>query len=947
MNSLALRTSLESILPASHILTKDIERLAYANDASCYYLVPQAIVQPQTIRQIQDLFAWSRLHGIPLTFRAAGTSLSGQAITDGVLVDISKHWHSINIEHDAHRVRLQPGIVGGKVNEYLKKYKRKIGPDPASLYAAMIGGIIANNASGMCCGTKHNSYHTLRAMIYILPNGVIVNTEIPHYDDTLRVQAPKIYIEIEALRDEIRNDSDLVKLIRKKYSIKNTIGYSLNAFLDYDLPADILRHIMVGSEGTLGFIAEAVLDTVPDKQFKYTGIAYFTDIHSAAQAVPILRDYHAEAVELMDYSCLDAMRHEKGAPEAIQFLPDTACALLIEFQEESKDALIKTKERVDQLIDTLPTIQITPFTTDAKQQAYMWKLRKGTLPIVSAFRPSGTTVITEDIAVPPERLADAVLGLQALMRKHGYEKSYLFGHAKDGNLHFLFAQSFEDTADIERYDGFMRDIAQLIGIDFGGSLKAEHGTGRNMAPFVEMEWGEKAYSLMMRLKQLLDPDNLVNPGVILNTDTMIHTKNLKHIPDVEEVINRCIECGFCEHRCPSKDITLTPRQRIVVRRSMERIKQTDTHRYNALHKEYEYYGLDTCATDGLCEMVCPVNINTGDLVKELRTTALSTTAQSLAHHVSTHFQTAQTLAAFGNTVAQTVESIGIFSLLNPVIRAVKNATGLALPEWNKHITKPADTPPSPATFAHADIVYFPTCIARMMGTPHSGQNKGIPETFCTIAQRAGFAVHIPDAIQSLCCSMPFSSKGYTIAAEDSANATINALWTATRHGVLPVVIDVSSCSYTLSHLEQYLADKELDMYKQLTIMDAVEFIEHHAVPRLHFTKVKEHIALHPVCSIVKMGLSDQFTTLAERCAEHATTPVNAGCCGFAGDRGLLVPELTASATEREAQELYGDSYDGYYASNPACETGMSTATGKEYMSYLFLVEEATRSLHRS
>jgi D-lactate dehydrogenase len=330
-----LRSSLESILPSHSVLTKDIETLAYANDASCYYLVPQAIVQPSTIAEIQSLFAWSKKNRIPLTFRAGGTSLSGQAVTDGVLVDISKHWHAISIEENAHRVRLQPGIVGGKANEYLKKYKRKIGPDPASLYAAMVGGIIANNASGMCCGTHHNSYHTLHSMTYILPNGTVIDTGKPNYHDHLRQSAPSVDSGIQEIRREILADAELVALIRRKYSIKNTIGYSLNAFLDYEYSADILRHLMIGSEGTLGFIAEAVLHTVPDKQFKYTGIAYFPSVQSAASIVPILRNEGAEAVELMDYSCLDAMRNEKVAPAEIKNLPDTACALLIEFQEES------------------------------------------------------------------------------------------------------------------------------------------------------------------------------------------------------------------------------------------------------------------------------------------------------------------------------------------------------------------------------------------------------------------------------------------------------------------------------------------------------------------------------------------------------------------------------------------------------------------------------------
>ncbi len=966
MNASALRSSLESILPSSSILTKDIEVLAYANDASCYYLVPQAVVQPSTHEQIQKLFAWSKQYHIPLTFRAGGTSLSGQAITDGVLVDISKHWRTIEVAQDATLVRLQPGIVGGKVNEYLKKYNRRIGPDPASLYAAMVGGIIANNASGMCCGTHHNSYHTLKSMIYILPNGCIVDTSIQDYQAYFERTLPDIYAGILQIRNDILSDANLVQLIRRKYSIKNTIGYSLNAFLDFEHPADILRHLMIGSEGTLGFIAEAVLQTVPDKQFKYTGIAYFPDVQSAARVVPKLREAGAEAVELMDFSCLDAMRNEKVAPKEIHGLPHTACALLIEFQEESLPAIEATQARVDELVNTFNTVAQTPFTRDAKQQAMMWKLRKGTLPIVSAFRPSGTTVITEDIAVHPDHLASAVLRLQEIMRIHGYEKSYIFGHAKDGNLHFLFAQSFNSAEDIRRYDSFMQDIAHVIAVEFGGSLKAEHGTGRNMAPFVELEWGHKAYQIMIRLKQLIDPDNLLNPGVILNKDAMAHTKNLKTIPDVEDVINRCIECGFCEHRCPSKDITLTPRQRIVVRRSMERIKKDNYEQYSILKKEYEYYGLETCATDGLCATVCPVNINTGDLVKDLRSLQHNGLSESIATGLADNFAVTQTLAKTGTAIMHALEKTGI---LNPILSTTRfafqrkqeilsdfNATdilqkitqtlfGSSLPAWNSYIGKSAPIQKSPSQVSSADIVYFPSCIARMMGRPNHLSDEipnSIPDVFLRIAERAGIRVHIPDNIEQLCCSMPFSSKGYRIAAQSSANTTIEALWYATEHGAKPIVIDVSSCSYTFQHLKEHLTTDNQQRYASMKFVDAISYIETHLADRLKFSQKRHSVALHPVCSVVKMGLSEQFTALAQRCADDVFIPVNTGCCGFAGDRGLLVPELTASATKEQAEEIRLHSCDGYYSSNPACEAGMSSATEKSYLSYLFLVEEVTR-----
>ena len=182
----------------------------------------------------------------------------------------------------------------------------------------------------------------------------------------------------------------------------------------------------------------------------------------------------------------------------------------------------------------------------------------------------GTSVIFEDIAVPTDVLAPAALDLQALFRKHRYEDGIIFGHAKDGNLHFVISQSFNDAAAIRQYEAFNLDLVEMVVGKYDGSLKAEHGTGRNMAPFVEAEWGGAAFEIMVRVKSLVDPGGLLNPGVLVNHDPDAHIKDLKSLPEVEEEVDKCIECGFCESLCPSRDLTLTPRQRIVVRRAMER-----------------------------------------------------------------------------------------------------------------------------------------------------------------------------------------------------------------------------------------------------------------------------------------------------------------------------------------------------------------------------------------
>lgn len=960
-----VRQTLETFLRKDQILTQPIERIAYAHDASCYRLVPEAIVRPETLDDVRRLFLWAQHHRIPLCFRAAGTSLSGQSITDGVIVDMTRGaWDSLNILENGAVVRVGPGMIGERVNQHLKKYGRKIGPDPASMSAAMIGGIVANNASGMCCGVVQNSYHTLESLTFMLPNGVLIDSNDTDANAVLERTSPEIAQGLMELKREIEANTPLVEKIRRKYRIKNTIGYGINAFLDYHTPVEILRHLMVGSEGTLGFIAEAGFNTVPDLPMKSTALLFFPTVASACASIVALRDSGAAALELMDYASLSAMRDQYGAPrEIIEKLPTTGATLLVEYQAKTKEELAELRTAGEPVIAGLQLEAMLDFTEDAKQQAILWKLRKGVIPVVAAKRRPGTTVINEDIAFPIEHLADGVIALQELFIKHNYPEGVVFGHAKDGNLHFTLAQSFDTEADVQQFEGLLDDIATLVVERFDGSLKAEHGTGRNMAPYVEMEWGAEAYSIMQRLKKLLDPHNIVNPGVILNDNPKIHVQNLKPIPQVEKEVDNCIECGWCESKCPSQGLTLTPRQRIVVRREITRLREasrTGVHLANApftaweLERDYDYYGLETCATDGMCATNCPVYINTGDLVKVLRGKQHSDFAQDNARTIARNFGFAETVAKFGVRAGRTIADFGGGNALNKIGDFVGDLLGARLPSWNKNIAAPIKLPATNRVNADgksADAVYFPACVTRMMGGEREyGRETGVNqvEMLVRIAERAGVRLWIPPTSTKFCCGTPFSSKGFKPAYLDMIGATIEEMWDWSDGGRLPILTDASSCTYTFRNAGKDLADspKLLEKFQQLRILDAIEFAHDELLPKLvergAITPLKESAMLHPVCSVMKMGLTEKFHNVANACSENATMPINAGCCAFAGDRGLIAPELTANATMLEAREAREHSFDGYYSSNPTCELGMTTAVGKEYRSFVYLLEKATR-----
>jgi D-lactate dehydrogenase len=927
---------LEQILPASKIKAKLIDRHAFAADAGFYYLLPQAVVQPDSIEEIKQLFSFAQQHNIPLTFRAAGTSLSGQSITDGILVDLSRNWKKIEPLNNGAFVKAQPAAIGAHVNHSLKKFQKKIGPDPASITAAMMGGIISNNSSGMCCGVQFNSYHTLESIRFVLPNGNEYNTAAK--EDHLRFETEDKLIAdgITTLKKQTVSNEPLVQKIRSKYKIKNTVGYSINAFLDYDHPLDILAHLLIGGEGTLAFIAEAVLNTIPDKRYKTTGLLFFESPSVAAENIPLLKSTNAEALELMDRPALRSIEHLDYCPEVIKSLPEGATAILCEFQSTTEEELNSLFTSAQTIINQLPLLAKVDFTREEYVQQKFWKLRKGMYPSVAAVRAKGTTAMLEDVAVPLENLGKAVIDLQSLFKKYNYHNAIIFGHAKEGNLHFLITQPVNTAEETKVFEQFNDELAELIIKKYNGSLKAEHGTGRQIAPYVKDEWGDDAYHIMQSLKQLIDPKNILNPGVIINADIKCHLKNLKTMPVVEEEVDKCVECGYCENRCPSRDFTMTPRQRIQVRRSLQRLKtEGNTEDYKQLIDEYKFNGMDTCAVDGMCATDCPVNINTGELIKRLRRENHSASANNIALRIAKNFGAVERMVKFALYSGNAFNFITGGKVLYFITSSFKKIIP-AFPLWTKSLSKPVSIKANEIN--DADVVYFPTCITRMMGADKEN-SKPISEVIHSVCSKAGVKLFIAQNNTGVCCGQLFSSKGFMPAYTLSVNQTIELLWQRTKQGTLPVLIDVTSCTYSLQHAEPYLTEDNKQRFKQMQFVDSIDFAADYLLPKLKVQNQKSKIVFHPVCTTHKMNNMQKLKKIGEHCSHEAVVPFNSGCCGMAGDRGFYYPSLTQAATKAEATEVLTKQYDGYYSSGKTCEMALYDATGKNYQSIFYLLDE--------
>ncbi|MFF3576047.1 FAD-binding and (Fe-S)-binding domain-containing protein [Streptomyces mirabilis] len=938
-----LREDLVRLLGSRKVLHSLSDLVKYASDASPYRFVPRAVVIAESVEDVAAVLRYAHEHRREIVFRAAGTSLNGQAQGKDILVDVRRHWTGVEVLDEGARARIKPGTTVGRANITLSRYGRLMGPDPASSSACTVGGVVANNASGMTAGVTRNSYRLLSSATVVLPSGTVVDTAAPDADALLRKAEPELCEGLLALKSEIESDHLLVARIRAKYELKNTNGYRLDAFLDGSTPVEILRGLMVGSQGTLGFIAETVFRTVSLDRLTHTALLFFPDLAAAAAAVPLFNGAGARAVELMDGNTLRACASVEGVPADWADLPRETAALLVEFRAPDESAHQANRQAAagvhEQLTLVAPVASVSNrFIEDPGTIRTYWHAREAFMTAVGKARPAGSTLITEDFAVPPSRLAEACEALSELQRRHGYDAA-VAGHAAHGNLHFLLAFDAARPEDVQRYAAFMDEFCTMVVRRFDGSLKAEHATGRNMTPFLDLEWGAHAVELMWRVKETLDPAGVLAPDVVLNRDPRAHLQGLKTIPTIEAVADSCIECGFCEPVCPSRDLTTTPRQRIVLRREMMR-QAVDSPAMNSLLESYGYDAVDTCAGDSTCKIACPVGIDTGAMMKGFRHQRHSEREERNAARVARRFSLAESSVRVALGVADHVSD----RVLGRVTSAARKAISPDLvPEWISGIPSPA-SPRLPDTDRRtARAVYYVACVNRIFAGPDGGKGPSLPEAVVEVSRRAGRPVWIPQDMAGSCCATIWHSKGYDEGNTVMANRIVERAWQWTDGGRLPFIVDASSCTLGIRHeIGPYLTPENERKHRALTIVDSIEWAATELLPRLTVTDRIDSAVLHPTCSMRHLGDVEQLRAVARFLAQDVHVPVYAECCGFAGDRGLLHKELTEAATAHEAAEVDEGAFDAYLSANRTCEIGMEHVTGRPYESALLALERATR-----
>ena len=925
-------------ISSDRIYTDELRRFAWGTDAGFYRLVPQIVVRAKDEREVSRLMQLASKYDVPVTFRAAGTSLSGQAISDSVLIVAGKNWEEYSIAPDASSITLQPGVIGAKVNEYLKPYKRKFGPDPASIKSCMVGGIVMNNASGMSCGTVANSDRTLIDARIIFADGYVLDTSDPQSRNDFRQTHHNIYEAIAALRDEIRNDTELTDRIRHKYSIKNVTGLNILPFITYDDPIDIILHLLVGSEGTLAFVSQVTMSTLPLEPLQANAMVYFKDMAEAARAVIAMKNLKVSAAEMLDKRSLASVN--AGEIEGLT-------AVLTQTVAQTQHELAENVALISKTLESFDVYGKVEFTTDPEEYGSYWAIRSGIFPTVGGMRKPGTTCLIEDVAFHIEDLAEAVTDLSDLLEKHGYDDSCIYGHALEGNFHFIINQSFATDAEIQRYKAMINDVADLVVRKYDGSLKAEHGTGRNMAPYVEYEWGSRAFEVMKKVKEIFDPRNLLNPGVIFNDDPECCFKNFKALPMLspaegasEEMkaafmkLNKCIECGFCEVNCVSCGFTLSSRTRIALQREIANLEATagNPELLKKLRKQYAYFGSDTCAGDGLCSMSCPMRINVADLTHEIRRQNVNSAAHSAGDFAAENFAGVKSalrgvlrLADFGHTVLGT-------KLMSGVGRFIHRC---GAPLWTPSMPKAYRIPDKLKTDddRKLKVVYFPSCLNQTMGTDKASEGlRPLAEEMKELLNKAGYEVIFPAGMDALCCGTSWESKGMPDIADKKVKELERALLNASEGGRYPVICDQSPC---LHRMKQHISGVQL--------YESAEFVWKFLKDRLVFTQSDTPVALHLTCSTRLMHIDGSVLQLASLCSSSVLVPEGVGCCGFAGDKGMTHPELNRYALRKLAGQIKERGIETGYSNSRTCEIGLQTNAGIPYRSIIYLVNSCTKA----
>ena len=919
------------------LLTGDVRTdpiaLALFSTAACIFRrKPLAVVSPKTESDVAKTVAFAAAHGIPVTARGGGSSLAGQALGPGIILDFAAHMNRV-VSVDAERriVRVEPGAIHTRVQKAVRGVGLRLGPDPSSGDFCTIGGNVGTNASGAHTLRHGSTKDHVLGLTTVLHDGSVVRMGVHAGAGAGVGDGGPAWRAISSAVEGILREGAPAFLPERPRSNKNSCGYDLwGAWAPGDQVSSIAprfdpMRLIVGSEGTLGIVTDITMRLVPKPMATAVALLYFASWEDATEAVLEARRLGASAIEAMDHTFLAFVRADRE--DLRPLIPERFdSSILVEFEgetaEEARAGIAAVEEwaaaRRGKVLDFRAA-------RNAEEQATLWAVRKAALPLIYRASPIEKPMnFIDDTAVPAERLGDYVNGLRAMFAKHR-TRFAIFGHAGNGNVHVMPLMDPHDAIFHSRMAAMAEDAFELTW-SLGGTITGEHGDGILRAPYLERQY-PNAYAVMARVKHAMDPDGILNPGNVISdsrvfpedcsryTNTYVETGTVFDEPEYRDMVEMCHGCGTCRDYCPVGSTTSlephTARAKAVL--LMEMIRGELSR--EALTEKPLKEVMDSCFNCKLCLSECPSQVDIPGLAIAARKEFVEKHGMPMRNWILGHADKVAAIAGIAPAAVNLV--VG-----SPIERAAREAVGkvagkldlprfrrpfgtggaaarraMALPLVSATAGGPAGAPGAAAhgagAHAHARlgpmpkrdvpitkrVAYFAGCFARF----HDPQGEA--EATVKVLEANGIEVVVPE---QRCCGIALITMGAEHSVVADARRNLEILLPLVDRG-FTVVASAPSCGLALiedyprilgTEEARHLAAHTIDIHQYLWKL------HERGELRTDFKPVPISVVYHNACHSVAQGITEEPIRLLKLVPGVEVRPIDDSCCGIAGTYGM-------------------------------------------------------------
>jgi anaerobic glycerol-3-phosphate dehydrogenase C subunit len=871
-------------------------RAAFATDASIYQIMPMCVISPKDTADVIAVVKYAKEHNIPIVARGAGSGLAGEALGSGIVFDMTRYMSKIdNIEQDGSRIICQPGAVLDDINNALAKYGKKIGPDPSSGNRATIGGIVANNATG-----AHSLVYGYIADHVEKVEAVLADSSIVEFTNNMSTDtgaAEQCYSLLSPKADVIQKALPRTKRNRSGYGIANICH---NGKID-------MARLMAGSEGTLAIFTQITLRTVDVPKAKGLVQIEFASLDNMAKAVPIIVDSGAAACELMDQT-LTKMAVD-AYPAYRDVLPvDAVVSLVVEHIGQDQD---EVKEKIQKTLAAIgPLAAKHHIYLDAVSQARLWKSRKDAVPLLSRDKTDKKAIgVIEDVSVENVRLAEYVIGINKIAEKYKMPLVY-YGHAGDGEMHIRPYLDLSKPDDIETLKKIAAEVFELAW-SLGGTISGEHADGLVRTPFIKRQYGDEFYELLRQVKNIFDPQGIMNPGKIINDDPDIMTKNLKAAykyntdrlktnlffePDEYRLeISQCNGDALC--RSTQNGVRMCPVFRAMgdeigcsrAKANLLRFWITGLISDEDFESDDFKRLLDMCVNCKMCSVQCPSGVDISKLIIEARAEYGKRKGFSPAVRLLSRNRI---LSAFGNLfapVANTVISLPPFKWFLEKTTGLDKTRSLPKFEFGTFIRKGrkylANCPP--ITQPIDKVAYFTDCYVN-----YNDHSLGF--AVIKTLRHNDIDVIIPNQLPA---PVPAVVYGNIKTARADLAYSVKYLADAIREGYKIICSEPSAAMCLKHELRFFLKGDDAKLVSENTyeLMSYLADLHKQNKLKAPAASIADSFAYHMPCHMCALGGEGASIKLLYKLCGSAVTDINAGCCGLAGTFGMQAKNRDLSA----------------------------------------------------